>query len=175
MRSNQPLNPWRLCIAPMMDRDDSFSLSSGCNAPCAVRVHAVSSLNCAAVLRGAKCPRACDLCQRVARLNATLRCTRERPVCRVRCNSTTRFVLLSGNSCVVRQLRFRRVRHVARVRRRDPVINSAAGNVRASLVAPMFPCVVQGKCAPAAFKCAEPLYQRDRLERGTQGKRCRAR
>jgi len=31
----------RLCVAPMMDRNDSFSISIACDAACAARVHAL--------------------------------------------------------------------------------------------------------------------------------------
>jgi hypothetical protein len=60
----------RLCVAPMMDRSDSFSVSIGCEAACAVRVHEVSSLYYAEVFRCADLGRsdATDGLRRILRI-----------------------------------------------------------------------------------------------------------
>ena len=39
----------RLCVAPVMDRNDSFAVSIGCEAACAIRVHAPASLYYSAI------------------------------------------------------------------------------------------------------------------------------
>lgn len=39
----------RLCTAPMMDRNDRFSISIGCEAACAARVHERTAIYFAAV------------------------------------------------------------------------------------------------------------------------------
>jgi hypothetical protein len=43
----------RLCVAPMMDRNDSFSLSIGCAVACAQRVHEGTGIDFACVRRNA--------------------------------------------------------------------------------------------------------------------------
>jgi hypothetical protein len=43
----------RLCVAPMMDRNDSFSLSIGCAAACAQCVHEGTAIDFACVRRNA--------------------------------------------------------------------------------------------------------------------------
>jgi len=40
MSFNQTYNDWRICVAPMMDRKDSTSVSIACEVACASRVHA---------------------------------------------------------------------------------------------------------------------------------------